>query len=393
MHLSFTAAENAFRDEVRTFLDEKFPRSDRRRRAIFRHASRDEFVATQRILNERGWAVPNWPTQWGGQDWSWIQKHIFAEELQAAFVPGPLAFNVVMVGPIIAAFGTEAQKHRFLRPTANLDIWWCQGFSEPEAGSDLANLKIRAERQGESFVVNGQKAWTTLAVYADWMFLLARTDVAAKRHQGISFLLVDLKSPGISVRPTKLIDGRHEVCEVFFSDVRVPVENLVGQENRGLDCARFLLANERAGIARVAASQGRLAVARDLLRETPRGDGTLWDDLLWRTRVARLEVELKALEITQMRIIAAAGGGENPEADPRSSLLKIKGSELQQATTELLKDIAGMAGLRGDAPRGIAMESWEPETQSLYFNTRKVSIYGGTNEIQRNIVAKTILDL
>jgi pimeloyl-CoA dehydrogenase large subunit len=395
MDLSFTQDELAFRDEVRVFFRTKIPAEIRKKVSEGRHLSKDELVTSHRILNARGWAVPHWPIAWGGQDWSPVKRYIYFEEMQRAAVPSPLQFNVYMVGPVIATFGNEEQKRRFLPATAKIDIWWCQGFSEPGAGSDLASLKTRAERQGDHYVVNGQKAWTTLGQYADWMFLLARTNRDSKKQEGISFLLVDMKSPGITVRPTITIDGAHEVNEVFFDDVKVPVENLVGQENKGWDCAKFLLANERSSIARVGMSKERVARAKLLAQQTPVGDGTLWDDPAFPERVSRLEVQLKALEITQMRVVAA--GHSDGKPDPNSSILKIRGSELQQATTELLKDIAGpfalstVSGLgHNEAPDG---PEWAPFAAPSYFNTRKVSIYGGANEIQRNIIAKAFLGL
>ena len=404
MDLRFTPAEIAFRDEVRKFFREKIPAAIRERVSAGRHPTRDDIVTTQRILNARGWAVPNWPRQWGGQDWTPVQRYIFGEEMQAEAVPPPLPFNTGMVGPVIAAFGSEAQKQTFLPRAANLDDWWCQGFSEPGAGSDLASLKTRAVREGDVYVVNGQKTWTTLAQYADWIFLLARTDTAAKKQEGISFLLVDMKTPGITVRPIVTIDGGREVNEVFFDDVRVPAENLVGQENKGWDYAKFLLGNERSGIARIGLSKERLRRIRRLAAEVPAGDGVLWDDLDFRKRVAEVEIELKALEMTQLRVIAADSKRTDRKPDPMSSILKIKGSDLQQATTELLMRVVGPYALpyvpddaEDDAEQLSnalpAGPEWAATIAPLYFNSRKVSIYGGTNEIQRNIVAKAILGL
>jgi len=299
---------------------------------------------------------------------------------------------------VIAQFGNDAQKRRFLPATANIDIWWCQGFSEPGAGSDLASLRTRAERDGDHYVVNGQKTWTTLAQHADWIFCLVRTNREAKKQEGISFLLIDMTTPGITVRPIITIDGAHEVNEVFFDDVRVPVENLVGEENKGWDYAKFLLGNERTGIARIGLSKERIARARQLARETPAGDRTLWDDPDFRKRVALIEVQLKALEITQMRVVAAARGRATGKPDPNSSILKIKGSELQQATTELLKDIAGPYALPASDDHELSNEppvgpDWAAFAAPMYFNYRKVSIYGGSNEIQRNIIAKAFLGL
>ena len=400
MDLRFTPEEIAFRDELRQFFRTEIPASIREKVAEGRHLGREDIVTSQRILNVRGWAVPNWPVEWGGQDWSPVQRYIFTEELQRAAVPLPLQFNVHMVGPVIAAFGSEEQKERFLPATANLDIWWCQGFSEPGAGSDLASLKCRAEKRDGGYVVSGQKAWTTLGQHADWIFCLVRTDREARKQRGISFLLIDMRSPGITVRPVITIDGAHEVNEVFFDEVEVPAENLVGEENKGWDYAKFLLGNERTGIARIGLSKQRVARAKRLARETEAGGRTLWEDEAFRRRVACIEVELKALEITQMRVIAAQRTREAGKPDPASSILKIKGSELQQATTELLLDIAGPYAL--PAPQRRDEEGWNepavgPEwadaTAPLYFNMRKVSIYGGSNEIQRNIIAKAFLGL
>jgi alkylation response protein AidB-like acyl-CoA dehydrogenase len=276
MDLRFTADETAFRDELRRFFRTEIPAGIRRKVGEGRHLSKQDIVAAHRILNANGLAVPHWPKEWGGRDWSPVRRHIYTEELQRAAVPPPLPFNTNMVGPVIAAFGSEEQKRRFLPATANIDIWWCQGFSEPGAGSDLASLKTRAERQGDHYVVNGQKAWTTLGQHADWIFCLVRTDREAKKQRGISFLLIDMTTPGITVRPTVTIDGAHEVNEVFLDDVEVPVENLVGVENRGWDYAKFLLANERTGIARVGMSKERIACVKRLAKETPAGKGTLW---------------------------------------------------------------------------------------------------------------------
>ncbi len=397
MDLRFTEQEVAFRDDVRAFFRTEIPADIRHKVAQGRHLSKQDIVTAHRIIHARGWAVSHWPREWGGQDWSAVQRYIFEEEMQRAAVPNPLPFNVSMVGPVIATFGNEAQKRRFLPPTASLDIWWCQGFSEPGAGSDLASLRTRADRDGAVFVVNGQKAWTTLGQHADWIFCLVRTDREAKRQQGISFLLIDMKTPGITVRPTILIDGTHEVNEIFFDDVRVPAENLVGEINKGWDYAKFLLGNERTGIARVGMTKQRIEQAKRLARETSMGDGALWDDTDFRRRVAMLDVQVKALELTQMRVVAAKRQ-DTGKPDPNSSILKIRGSELQQASTELLKDIAGPFALP-DADEGqLSNEApvapdWAPFAAASYFNYRKVSIYGGSNEIQRNIIAKAFLGL
>jgi pimeloyl-CoA dehydrogenase large subunit len=400
MDLRYTPEELAFRDEIRTFFREKIPAEIRRKGEQGHHASKDDMITAQRIMNQHGLAVTNWPVEWGGKDWTPMQRYIYTEELMSHHVPAPLPFNVAMVGPVIAFFGTEEQKKHYLPRAANLDDWWCQGFSEPGAGSDLASLKTRAVRDGDHYVINGQKTWTTLAQYADWIFVLARTNPqAAKQQQGISFILVDMKTPGITVRPIQLVDGGHEVNEVFFDDVRVPVGNLVGEENRGWDCAKFLLANERSGIARVGLSKSNVKRLRELAKTVPAGDATMWDSESFRYKVNSVEIDLKALEITQLRIIAneRARGGL---PDPASSILKIKGSEIQQRITELALELAGPFALpyhdmeqeipegANDLPEGLG---WADTVAPSYFNNRKVTIYGGSNEIQRNIIAKMVL--
>jgi len=306
-----------------------------------------------------------------------------------------LPFNVAMVGPVIAAFGSPAQKQRFLPATANLDIWWCQGFSEPGAGSDLAGLKTTARRDGDDYIINGQKTWTSYAQWADWIFVLARTNTAAeKKQQGISFILVDMKTPGITVRPIQLIDGGHEVNEVFFDEVRVPAGNLVGEENKGWDYAKFLLTQERMNIARIGISKQRLRHIDEIAAQEGIG-AEPW----YREKRSGIEIELKALEITQLRLIAAAAKrGRHGEVDPAASILKIKGSELQQATTELMLDVVGpyIAPFQNmeDEDSGnqfLPGADYAAAAAPTYFNMRKVSIYGGSNEIQRNIIAKAIL--
>ena len=399
MDLRFTPDEIAFRDDLRRFFRTEIPADIRRKVSEGRKLDKQDYVTSQRILNARGLAVPHWPKEWGGQDWTPVQRYIFTEELLQAALPLPLQFNVYMIGPVIARFGSQAQKERHLARIANLDDWWCQGFSEPGAGSDLASLKTSAVRDGDGYVVNGQKTWTTQAQYADWIFCLVRTDPAAKKQAGISMLLIDMKTPGVTVRPIITIDGRHEVNEVWFDDVRVPAENLVGEENKGWDYAKFLLGNERTGIARVGLSKERLARIKRLAAETPAGEGTMWDDQAFRARVAKAEVQAKALEITQLRVVAASARAASDRPDPASSILKIKGTELQQTTTELLLELAGPYALpfreaaaegANDAPGGF---DWADAAAPGYFNFRKVSIYGGSNEIQRNIIAKAILGL
>ena len=348
-------------------------------------------VTTQRILNAAGLAVPNWPVEWGGKDWTPLQHQIWSDEMRLASVPEPLAFNAGMVGPVIAQFGSQELKERFLPATANLDIWWCQGFSEPEAGSDLASLRTTAVRDGDHYVINGQKTWTTLGQYADWIFVLARTNPdAPKKQAGISFILLEMSTPGITLRPIKLIDGSYEVNEVFFEDVRVPVDQLVGEENAGWSYAKFLLSNERTGIARVGTSKVWLADVKDRAAKTPVGSGTLLDDPLFAARVAEIESELLALELTQLRVSGDEGTGK---PNPASSILKLRGSQLQQAVTELLVEVAGPDGLPFDAPDAVDSPAWAQHAAPKYLNYRKTSIYGGSNEVQRTIISSTILGL
>ena len=398
MELAFTPDELAFRDEVRKFFRANVPEALRTKVLEGKHLSKQEIIDSQRILNARGWAVPNWPQEWGGQDWSPVQIYMYQDEMQLAGVPATLGFNTSMVGPVIAQFGTRAQKERYLARIANLDDWWCQGFSEPGAGSDLASLRTSAKRVGDTWVINGQKTWTTLAQHADWIFVLCRTDPAAKKQEGISFILADMKTPGITVRPIQTIDGGHEVNEVFFDEVVVPYENLVGAENKGWDCAKFLLGNERTGIARVGTSKARLNRIRALAALERVGDRPLIEDPKFREKLAQVEIELKALEMTQLRIVAAEGGRDRGKPNPASSILKLKGSQIQQATTELVMEIVGpyaMAFAESDEGSGRNEPGIGPAYAAgaapTYFNWRKISIYGGSNEIQHNIVAKAIL--
>jgi pimeloyl-CoA dehydrogenase large subunit len=400
MDLRFTQDEIAFRDDVRAFMKQKLPAAIRAKMIEGRRLSRDDLVEWQRLLNAKGWGVPHWPQEWGGTGWGPVKTYIFRDEMQQAPAPEPLPFGVNMLGPVLIAFGDDAQKKKFLPRIANLDDWWCQGFSEPGAGSDLASLKTSAKRANGHYVVNGQKTWTTLAQYADWIFCLVRTDPAAKKRQeGISFLLIDMKSPGITVRPIQTIDGGREVNEVFFDDVKVPAENLVGHENKGWDYAKFLLGNERTGIARVGASKARIRRLKELAALEQSGGKPLIADERFRAKIAAVEVELKALEMTELRVVAERTRSNKP--DPASSILKIKGSEIQQIITELLLEVVGPYALPEQTARD-ENERWnEPPVgpdwggplAAQYFNTRKTTIYGGSNEIQKNIIAKAILGL
>jgi alkylation response protein AidB-like acyl-CoA dehydrogenase len=380
---------------MRSFFTTEIPAEIRAKGDLGEPLTREDFITTQRILNEHGLAVPHWPVEWGGQDWTPVQRHLWAEEMALAHVPPPLAFNAAMVGPVIATFGSDELKQRFLPKTASLEIWWCQGFSEPNAGSDLASLKTTAVRDGDEYVVNGQKTWTTLAQYADWIFALVRTDSEAQKQKGISFLLIDMNAPGVTVRPIHLIDGGYEVNEVFFDNVRVPADQLVGEENRGWDYAKFLLGNERTTNAGTGIIKTRIIRLKQIAGETMANGRPILDDPLFRARLTRLEVETIALEMSVMRVLA--NESKHPgKPDPVSSVLKLRGSELQQEATELLMDVLGPSALAyresADVPDGFAqLPNGAIDAMPRYFNWRKASIYAGSNEVQRTIIAKAIL--
>jgi len=379
MDLRYTAEELAFRDELRAFFRDNLPGDIRERMRLGHAPSKADTVTWQRILNRRGWAAYSWPKEYGGPGWTPVQRMIFLEENQLAPAPEVSSFNITMIGPVLVQFGTEEQKQRFLPRAANIDDWWCQGFSEPGAGSDLASLKTAAKRDGDDYVVNGQKIWTSTAHHADWCFALVRTNPQAKKRQeGISFLLIDMKTPGITVRPIISIDGSHHLNEVFFDDVRVPMSLRVGEENRGWDVAKFLLGHERTGIARLGKSK----------------------DPGFRQRVAQLGVDMKALEITQMRVVSAHDKSHDGKPDALSSVLKVKGTELLQATTELAMDVGGPLAMPDWAQELAALSNepelgpeWATEATRSYLFLRAASIYGGTNEIQKNILTKAVLGL
>ena len=390
MELGFSAEELAFRAEVRAFIDAELAPSLRRKVAEGRALHKHEIVAWQQRLNTRGWATPAWPREHGGPGWSAVQRYIFLDELHQAPAPEPLSFNVNMIGPVLIHFGSDEQKRRFLPRIANLDDWWCQGFSEPGAGSDLAALRCAARREGEHYVVNGQKAWQGMGQHADWMFTLVRTDAGVKPQAGITMLLIDMKSPGVTLRPIITIDGRHEVNEVFLDDVRVPVDCRVGAENQGWAITKFLLGNERTGIARIGMSKHLLRRAKTLALEVEGESGPLADEPRFREQAALIEIGLKALELTQMRLLSAAGGEGRP--DPRSSILKVQGTELRQAASELLLRCAGPRAARCAAEFDDAADAMSTVAAG-YFTLRAASIYGGSNEVQKNILAKTVLGL
>jgi alkylation response protein AidB-like acyl-CoA dehydrogenase len=379
MNLHFTPEELAFREEVRVFIRDHYP-SRLRDRPAGHVLTREDYLAWHRILAAKGWAAPSWPREWGGQDWSPARKFIWLEESALAETIPPQVFSVGMVAPVIYSFGTEAQKARFLPRIFSGEDWWCQGYSEPGAGSDLAAVSTRAVRDGDHYVVNGQKTWTSLAQFADWGFFLVRTDPAARKPQeGISFLLIDMKSSGVTVRPIVTIDGGHEVNDVFLDNVRVPVDQRIGEENRGWTYAKVLLLHERSGGAGVARSRRLLERLTAFLAEQCGDDGRpLIEDSDLRRKIAEAGIELAALEYTELRVLADENAGEGP--GPESSLLKVRGTELHQRMTELLLEAVGHYAPAGD-------------DAATYFNVRKTSIYGGSNEIQRNIMAKVVLGL
>jgi alkylation response protein AidB-like acyl-CoA dehydrogenase len=400
MDLRFTPEELAFRDEVRAFIGDNLPEDIAARLRQGRAWRKEDIVTWQRILNKQGWAAYTWPREWGGPGWSAVKRMIFLEEIQNYPAPEVNPFNITMLGPVLIQFGTQEQKERFLPRAANVDDWWCQGFSEPGAGSDLAALKTAARREGDDYIVNGQKIWTSTAHQADWCFVLVRTNPqAAKKQEGISFLLVDMQTPGITVRPIVSIDGTHHLNEVFFDDVRVPVAMRIGEENRGWDVAKFLLGNERTGIARIGKSKERIRFAKQQAREMREGGRPLSEDPEFRRRIAQLETELKSLEITNLRVLSAERSGDGRQ-NPLSAVLKLKGTELLQLTTELAMDVGGSLAMPDWADELEALSNepelgpvWATEATRSYLFLRAASIYGGTNEIMKNIVSKAVLGL
>jgi alkylation response protein AidB-like acyl-CoA dehydrogenase len=376
MDLNYSAEEEAFRDEARSWLHANLPADLQQKVSSYAHLAKDDLLRWHRILAKKGWVAPAWPKEWGGTGWNVVQRYIFEEELGNCGSPPLIPFGLAMCAPVLLRFGTEAQKNRFLPRIFNGDDFWCQGYSEPGSGSDLASLKTKAVREGDQYVVNGQKIWTTLAHYADWIFCLVRTDSSvARRQEGISFLLIDMKTPGITVRPLILMDGAHEVNEVFFDDVRVPAENCVHDEGKGWTVAKYLLGYERMNTGRIGASKRELVALKKMSLERQK-------DVRFRDRLARLEIELMALEITNLRFLdRMRRTGEQPGADV--SMLKIKGTEIQQGLTELM-----MQALDPAAQDDLAVS-----IRKRYLSMRKTTIYAGSNEIQRNIIAKMTLGL
>ena len=393
MDLSYSPEEQGFRNEVREWLTANLPADIRSKVVGYQHLSKDDYIRWHKILAAKGWSVPHWPSDWGGTGWDITQRYIYEEEFGLAGAPGLPPFGPAMCASVLHKFGTPEQKARFLPRIREGDDFWVQGYSEPGAGSDLAALKTRAERKGDHYVVNGQKIWTTLGHYGDWIFCLVRTDTnAEKRQEGISFLLMDMKTPGITVRPLILMDGGHEVNEIFFDDVKVPVENLVYQENKGWTVAKYLLGHERMGSGNVGGSKRELAALRALAAREMKNGKPLLDDPRFRDRLSRTEIELEALEITSMRFLdKMRRSGQPPGADV--SMLKIRGTEVQQSITELMMQAVGPMAQPFKAVDNGAIDHFTSRLAPRYFNFRKASIYAGSNEIQRNIIAKMSLGL
>jgi alkylation response protein AidB-like acyl-CoA dehydrogenase len=402
MDLNFTPDEVAFRQEVRDFVAKSLPADIRHKVLNGLILERDDYVRWQRILHAKGWGGSAWPKDFGGPGWSATQQYIFDEECAAAGAPRGIPFGLKMVAPVIMQFGSPEQQQRFLPKILAAEEWWCQGYSEPGAGSDLASVKTRAVRgkdnEGDHYIVNGQKTWTTQGQYADWIFCLVRTDTEVKPQRGISFLLIDMRTPGITVRPIITMDGAHEVNEVWLENVRVPVENLVGEENAGWTYAKFLLGHERTNIAGIGIAKRELARLKRIASLEIKNGKPLIKDPMFAARIAQVEIDLTALEITNLRVLSAEAQRRAP--GPEASILKIKGTEIQQAITELLTQAVGpyalplrreamAAGYQGD----VVGPFYSIPLAANYLNMRKLSIYGGSNEIQKNIISQMILGL
>jgi alkylation response protein AidB-like acyl-CoA dehydrogenase len=398
MDLSYTPEEEAFRAEVRAFLSEKLPRHLSEKVRLGKRLTKSDMESWQAILNAQGWLAPNWPKEYGGAEWDAVQRMIFEEEACLAHAPRIVPFGLSMLAPVLMAFGSEEQRQHYLPRILSGEDWWCQGYSEPGAGSDLAALKTKAVRDGDHYVINGQKTWTTLGQHANWIFCLVRTDADAKKQEGISFLLIDMNTPGVTVRPIVLIDGEAEVNEVFFDDVRVPVENLVGEENKGWTYAKYLLTHERTNIAGVGFSNAALATLKHVAANTQSGGKPLDQNPYFAARMAQAEIDLMAMATTNLRVVSAAAKGQAP--GPESSMLKIKGTVIRQELSSLLRRAAGPDAMPFlpdylDGGDNVPAEGPEhaPAAAPNYFNMRKLSIFGGSNEIQRTIITKAILQL
>ena len=393
MELNYSAEELTFRDEVRGWLEANLPTDIRDKVVGYKGLSKDDLVRWHRILAAKGWSVPHWPVEWGGTGWDITQRYLYEEQFGLVGAPALPSFGPNMCASVLMRFGSQQQKERFLPRIRNGDDFWVQGYSEPGAGSDLASLKTRAVKDGDHYRVTGQKIWTTLGQYGDWIFCLVRTDTTAeKRQEGISFLLIDMQTPGITVRPLILMDGGHEVNEVFFDDVKVPVENLIYEENKGWTVAKYLLGHERMGSGNVGGSKRELGTLRRVAKEQLKNGIPLIDDPRFRDRLSRIEIELAALELTSMRFLdKMRRSGQPPGADV--SMLKIRGTEIQQSITELLMQAVGPMAQPFKAVDDGVIDHFTSRLSPRYFNYRKASIYAGSNEIQRNIIAKMTLGL
>lgn len=399
--MNFQLAKNYqdFRAEVREFCRVEQPHGIRKKLILGQEISREEHVLWHQILDKKGWAAPHWPEQWGGPGWDPIQLYIFEEELYRAPAILPEQHNIAQVGPVIFTFGTDEQKSRFLPKLRSLEYWFCQGSSEPGSGSDLASLKTRAVLAGDHYIVNGQKIWTTMGHMANWMFALVRTDSSKAKQKGISYLLIDLKTPGITIRPIITLDSAHSVNQFYFDDVRVPVENLIGEENRGWEYAKFHMGKARVNVARIGLSKERIERAKLLAKDVIVDGRSLIESDGFRQKLAAVETELKAIEITNLRILSDHMKEVRNKQDPKASILKIKGGDLQQATAEILLEVGGPLCMPSqthylDEGLGSAIgPEWCANIPPMYFKSRAYTIAGGTNEIQRNIIAKRILGL
>jgi alkylation response protein AidB-like acyl-CoA dehydrogenase len=400
MDAQFSPEDAAFRDEVRAFIADSLPEHIQRQSELTpSYVSKDDTRTWHQLLHKKGWIAPNWPAEYGGTGWSAMQKHIFEEETQAASAPRLSPFGLMMVGPVIYTFGTDAQKQEHLPKILSGDRFWCQGYSEPGSGSDLASLKTRADRDGDDYVVNGQKIWTSHAHHADWIFCLVRTNPDVKKQEGISFLLIDLNTPGIERRPIISMDGAHYLNEVFFTDVRVPAANLIGEENKGWTYAKFLLGNERSGIAGVGKSKKKIEkIIAAAKQERGNGDGPLWEDADFRGKLLEVSAKLSALETTNLRMLAAEAAGK--KVGPEASILKINGTEIEQSLNELFMQALGnfaapyeAESLRIDANQDPVEPEYGRGVMTEHLLRRAATIYGGTNEVQRDIIAKHVLGL
>ncbi|WP_374608425.1 acyl-CoA dehydrogenase family protein [Diaphorobacter nitroreducens] len=398
MDLQFTPEEQAFREEVQSFLKDKLPKHISDKVKAGQRLSKVDQEEWHAILNERGWLANHWPQEYGGPGWGAVQKFIFDNECALAGGPRIVPFGVNMLGPVLIKFGNEQQKRHWLPRILSGQDWWCQGYSEPGAGSDLASVKTTAVRQGDHYIVNGQKTWTTQGQHANMIFCLVRTDREAKAQSGISFLLVDMTTPGVELRPIRTLDGDKEVNEVFFTDVKVPVENLVGEENKGWTYAKYLLTYERTGIAGVGFCVAALAKLKVIAAKVHKNGKPLDQDPLFAARMAQVEIDLENMKTTNLRVIAAVAGGGVPGAE--SSMLKIRGTEIRQEILSLIRRAMGPYALpfiEEAQYEGYADEPVGPKEAATaaanYFNYRKLSIFGGSNEIQKNIISKMILGL